>query len=357
MARLLTAVSAPQADEVEQDEDGAAPAHLRRAGARREAQGWRHADREPAATGNLKPWREVVTPHADVASGRYQQAEFAADLWQVHLGEGTDEYRKPAEFFRRTFLTESLKRLLVGACSACPARAATRSFSSRPTSAAARPTRCWRSITCSRALRRASCAGVDAVLAEAGVEVACRRRSASCWWATRSRPATRHEAGRHGRAHAVGRAGLAARRQEGLRSASRQDDEKATSPGDVLRELFERVRALPDPDRRMGRLRAPAPRPERPAGRQLRDAVHLRPGADASRPSSPSNCLLVISLPASDTAGSPHTQARRRGGRRHPRARGARPAAQRGRARGILLAAGHAPRRASRSSAAACSSR
>jgi hypothetical protein len=28
-------------------------------------------------------------PHVDVASGRYQQAEFAADLWQVHLGEGT----------------------------------------------------------------------------------------------------------------------------------------------------------------------------------------------------------------------------------------------------------------------------
>ena len=30
--------------------------------------------------GGLKPWREVVTPHPDVASGRYQQAEFAADL-------------------------------------------------------------------------------------------------------------------------------------------------------------------------------------------------------------------------------------------------------------------------------------
>jgi predicted AAA+ superfamily ATPase len=50
-----------------------------------------------------------------VASGRYQQAEFAADLWQVHLGEGTDEYRNPEEFFRRTFLTESLKGMLVGA--------------------------------------------------------------------------------------------------------------------------------------------------------------------------------------------------------------------------------------------------
>jgi predicted AAA+ superfamily ATPase len=57
----------------------------------------------------------VVTPHKDVASGRYQQAEFAADLWQVHLGEGTDEYRNPVEFFRRTYLTESLSRLLVGA--------------------------------------------------------------------------------------------------------------------------------------------------------------------------------------------------------------------------------------------------
>jgi hypothetical protein len=34
-----------------------------------------------------------------------------------------------------------------------------------------------------------------------------------------------------------------------------------------------------DPDRRMGRLRPPAPRPEQPARRELRDSVHLRPGA------------------------------------------------------------------------------
>ena len=47
--------------------------------------------------------------------GRYQQAEFAADLWQVHLGEGADEYRDPEEFFRRTYLTESLKGLLTTA--------------------------------------------------------------------------------------------------------------------------------------------------------------------------------------------------------------------------------------------------
>jgi predicted AAA+ superfamily ATPase len=70
---------------------------------------------EGQPVGNLKPWREVVTPHADVAKGSYQQAEFAADLWQVYLGEGSDEYRDPVEFFRRTFLTESLKGLLTGA--------------------------------------------------------------------------------------------------------------------------------------------------------------------------------------------------------------------------------------------------
>jgi len=66
------------------------------------------------ATG-LRPWREIVTPHPDVASGRYQQAEFAADLWQVYLGEGSDEYKEPIEFYRRTFITEGLQKLLANA--------------------------------------------------------------------------------------------------------------------------------------------------------------------------------------------------------------------------------------------------
>ena len=64
---------------------------------------------------NLKPWREVVTPHKDVASGNYMQAEFAADLAQVHKGEGSVEYRDPVEFFRRTYITEGMKDLLDGA--------------------------------------------------------------------------------------------------------------------------------------------------------------------------------------------------------------------------------------------------
>ncbi len=63
----------------------------------------------------LKPWRDVVVPHPDVASGRYMQAEFAADLAQVARGEGSEEYRDPVEFFRRTFVTVGLHELLADA--------------------------------------------------------------------------------------------------------------------------------------------------------------------------------------------------------------------------------------------------
>ena len=70
---------------------------------------------ENQSTGGLPPWREVVSPHQDVAGGHYQQAEFAADLWQVYMGEGVSEYQDPSEFFRRTYLTDSLRRLLVNA--------------------------------------------------------------------------------------------------------------------------------------------------------------------------------------------------------------------------------------------------
>ncbi|MEQ8652018.1 MAG: DUF499 domain-containing protein [Kiloniellales bacterium] len=63
----------------------------------------------------LLPWREVVEPHQDVATGDFQQAEFAADLAKVHSGSAPSEYRNPTEFFARTYLTEGLSSLLVGA--------------------------------------------------------------------------------------------------------------------------------------------------------------------------------------------------------------------------------------------------
>ncbi len=60
----------------------------------------------------LKPWRKVAIPHEDVAAGRYQQAEFAADLAQVIKGDASPEYQDAAEFFRRTYITDGLRRLL-----------------------------------------------------------------------------------------------------------------------------------------------------------------------------------------------------------------------------------------------------
>jgi hypothetical protein len=112
--RLLTAVSAPQASETEKMKMELLRLRFDEQVRSEKRKSAGTAVESPAA-GNLKPWREVATPHRDVASGDYQQAEFAADLWQVHLGEGTDEYRNPVEFFRRTYLTESLRRLVVNA--------------------------------------------------------------------------------------------------------------------------------------------------------------------------------------------------------------------------------------------------
>jgi hypothetical protein len=63
----------------------------------------------------LLPWREVITPHPDVASGNYQVAEFAADLSQVYRGIASSEYADANAFFRRTFLTNGLRQLLLGA--------------------------------------------------------------------------------------------------------------------------------------------------------------------------------------------------------------------------------------------------
>jgi predicted AAA+ superfamily ATPase len=63
----------------------------------------------------LTPWRDIMTPHQDVATGRFEQAEFAADLYQVATENADEEYQDPVAFFRRTYLTNGLRELLIGA--------------------------------------------------------------------------------------------------------------------------------------------------------------------------------------------------------------------------------------------------
>ena len=62
-----------------------------------------------------KPWRDVAPPHPDVMSARFVEAEFAADLSTVARDEGVDTYRDPREFFRITFMTGGLRKVLQSA--------------------------------------------------------------------------------------------------------------------------------------------------------------------------------------------------------------------------------------------------
>jgi hypothetical protein len=60
----------------------------------------------------LRPWIEVALPHPDVLANRFKEAEFAADLFAVDAGHASEDYASPENFFRITFLTEGLRRIL-----------------------------------------------------------------------------------------------------------------------------------------------------------------------------------------------------------------------------------------------------
>ena len=61
---------------------------------------------------NMRPWYTVVTPREDLREGRPLDAsEFAVHLDQVRDGRAPDVYRKPQQFFERTYLTKDLTDL------------------------------------------------------------------------------------------------------------------------------------------------------------------------------------------------------------------------------------------------------
>ena len=311
--RLLAAVSAPQAEDVRK-----LKMELRRTiydeQVRSEKRKSAGSAIESAAAGNLKPWREVVTPHKDVASGRYQQAEFAADLWQVRLGEGTPEYRDPIEFFRRTYLTESLKRMLVGAVrrlsgqSADPVVQLQTNFGGGKTHAMLALYHLLSGIA------PTELAGIDAVMQEAGTATLPSVRRVVLV-GNRISPGNpvRKQDGTVVRTlwgELAWQLGYAAGGESEAGKAFDQlaaDDERATSPGDVLRELFVRYGpCLILIDEWVAYARQLHDQSDLPGGSfetQFTFAQALTESAKLA-----GNCLLVISLPASDTSGSPHAQ-------------------------------------------------
>jgi predicted AAA+ superfamily ATPase len=304
--RLLTAVSSPHAEEIEKMKmellrvrfDEQVRSEKRRsAGTAIESQ----------AAGALPPWREIVTPHKDVASGRYQQAEFAADLWQVHLKQGSDEYREPIEFFRRTFLTESLKRLLAGAVQRLQGKGGDPVIQLQTNFGGGKTHSMLALYHLFSGKNPGELAGAEAVMAEAGIAELPKVKRVVLVGNKISpgNPVTKPD-------------GTEVRTlwgelawQLGGRKAFdrvRADDERATSPGDALRELFnEYGPCLILIDEWVAYARQLHDQSDLPAGSfetQFSFAQVLSESAKLA-----DRCLLVISLPASDTAGSPHTQA------------------------------------------------
>ena len=313
-ARLLTAVSAPQADEVEKMKMELLRVRFDEQ-VRSEKRKTAGTAIESQAAAALKPWREVVTPHKDVASGRYQQAEFAADLWQVYLGEGSDEYRKPAEFFRRTFLTESLRLLLIGAVRRLAGSGGDPVVQLQTNFGGGKTHSMLALYHLFSGAKPTELLGVDAVLKEADVGhlLAVRRVVLVGNKISPGNPVTKAD-GTVVRtlwgelAWQLGFAAGGAKEAKKAFARIQADDERATSPGDVLRELMNQYGpCLILIDEWVAYARQLHDQSDLPAGSfetHFTFAQVLTESAKDAR-----NCLIVISLPASDTTGSPHAVA------------------------------------------------
>jgi len=113
--RLLSAIAAEEAEEADNQKSELLRIRYEES-SRKKAKKIESNLVETTLSGGLKPWRQVLQPHADVASGRFQKSEFAADLWRVYQdGEGAGEYGKPVDFFSRTYLTQGIQKLLTNA--------------------------------------------------------------------------------------------------------------------------------------------------------------------------------------------------------------------------------------------------
>lgn len=304
--RLLTSVSAPQAEDVRKIK-----MELRRVVFDEQARGEKRKSVgvaiESAVPSTLKPWREVVTPHKDVASGHYQQAEFAADLWQVHLGEGTDEYRDPVEFFRRTYLTESLKAMLVGALRRLDGKGGDPVVQLQTNFGGGKTHSMLALYHLFSGANPNELTGIDVVMQEADTKKvpSARRVVLVGNKISPGNPSSKPDG-------TVVRTlwGELAWQLGGKKAFARieEDDKKATSPGDVLRSLFNDYGpCLILIDEWVAYARQLHDQRDLPAGdfdTQFSFAQVLTESAKAAK-----NCALVISLPASDTVGSPHTQA------------------------------------------------
>ena len=304
--RLLTAVSAPQCRDLERVKMELLRVRFDEQ-VRNEKRKSAGTAIESQATGSLRPWREVVSPHGDVASGRYQQAEFAADLWQVHIGEGVDEYKKPVEFFRRTFLTDSLKQLLIGAIRRLSTDGGDPVIQLQTNFGGGKTHSMLALYHLFSGTAPGDLLGIEAVIEEAEIAELPRVKHVVLV-GNKISPGNPVKKDDGTYVHTLW--GELAWQLGGREAYERvrADDEKATSPGDVLRELFNDYGpVLVLIDEWVAYARQLHDQGDLPAGSfetHFTFAQALTESAKLAK-----HCFLVVSLPASDTVGSPHTQA------------------------------------------------
>lgn len=300
MARLLTATSSSSANEVEQMRMDLLRVQFdeQRRGEMRKSS---FVPTEGKPQGGLKPWREVVTPHPDVASGRYQQAEFAADLWQVYQKEGSDEYKDPAEFFRRTFLTEGLKQLLKGALLRLAGKGGDPVVELQTNFGGGKTHSILALYHLFSGTSASNLAGVDELIKEAGVKVAEKVRRAVLV-GTKISPGQPHKTPDGTVVRTLwGEIAWQLGGKEGY-ALIKEADETATNPGDALTQLFNKYSpCLILIDEWVAYARQLHDRTDLPAGTfetQFTFAQAVSESAKAAK-----NTLLVVSIPASE---SPH---------------------------------------------------
>jgi predicted AAA+ superfamily ATPase len=256
--------------------------------------------------GGLKSWREVVTPHPDVASGRYQQAEFAADLWQVYQKEGSDEYKHPTEFYRRTFITEGLGRLLSQALlrlagkGGDPVVELQTNFGGGKTHSMLALYHLFSGVAAS------DLPGAEELVKESGVSIAKNVRRA-VFVGTQISPGQQHKKPDGTIVRTVwGELAWQLGGREAYEMV-REDDERATNPGNTLKELFNRYApCLILIDEWVAYARQLHGGADLPAGTfdtQFTFAQALSEAVKAAK-----QTLLVVSIPASE---SPHQRADR----------------------------------------------
>ncbi|MFC6499610.1 Swt1 family HEPN domain-containing protein [Gemmobacter lanyuensis] len=159
MRRLMEAISASDvADQLGKMRDTILRTKFTELQRNEERKKSQRSDISVETVAGLLPWREVVEPHRDVATGEFQQAEFAADLAKVHNGSAPSEYRNPTEFFSRTYLTSGLSTLLIGAAKRLSGTGGDPVVELQ-TNFGGGKTPCWRSTTWQAARRWRICRG------------------------------------------------------------------------------------------------------------------------------------------------------------------------------------------------------